>query len=72
MAALVEERPYPVFGESANAMNYQRTPNVTGISLVPSPTVVVPNPFGCVVTAGVSTSRYRASAKSFMFPPPGL
>ena len=37
--------------------DYQRNPIVTGMIFVFSPTVVVPSPFGSVVTAGERTSR---------------
>ena len=45
---------------------YQRIPTLIGITFVPAATLVVPSPFGCVVTAGVRTSTNRASANSFI------
>lgn len=38
------------------ALNYQRTPTLIGITFVSLATLVVPSPFGCVVTAGVKAS----------------
>ncbi len=41
----------------ARRRDYQRTPRVTGISLVPAAIRVTPRPSGAESTAGVSTSR---------------
>lgn len=59
----VEEQPTPSHTRCKEVgcsvyvtLCYQRTPTLTGITFVPAATLVVPNPFGCVVTAGVRTS----------------